>query len=386
MKLFAAVLAVLFLLGATSTDVASDVATDGYHVDPNTSATNECVSASVSDARNAGANLSIVVLVEEPPGGATTFSETTLDALGTVGTVFTVAPESIGYRDTEEFWTVAQFNAALDEANSVASDNDVVRTFVNTLTGDDAVCSNVSTAGKSGWGFLVFVLIVAGGIVFLVWRSSRSNKERKKQNLATAKEPLQAQIDAIANDILELEDEVREAANGEATDHFNLATESFTTASDRLARANSPQALLNLGYDLDVTIWRLDCAEAILDGNPTPPQPVKPEPPKPKAPPPPVDHDPDRTDDHRGGSDVAGLPKTLPEYPRREARKSQYGSDGLMAALLAMQAMQGLGGRRSGGTWTGSSGGWSGPRSSSGGRSRSSTPKNTGSRGGRRRG
>lgn len=390
MKYLAAALAMLFLLAAAPAELADEIATTGYHVDRNASATNECVSGSVSDARNAGGNMYIVVLAEEPPGGATTFSEATLNELDVTGTVFTVSPESIGYRDTEGFWSVAEFDRALDEANTVASDNDVVRTFVNTLADDDAVCSTTDIAGKSSWGFIAFVVIVVGGIAFLIWRSSRSGKRRKAAALDEAKAPIERQINDIANDILELEDEVKQAANPEATAHFNEATASFTTAQDRLATASTSPALLDLGYDLDVTIWHLDCAEAILDGNTVPAKPTKPEPPKLTQPPPPPG--PATADVSRSsGQDAArniptDLPDSLPEYQRRNQRRSQYGSEGLMTALLAMQAMKGVGGTFGGGFGGGQGTGGAGSGRGSGSKPSSKPPRSKGSRGGRRRG
>ncbi len=356
-KYLAAVLAVLFVVAATPSDIVAEVAADGFYVDSGTSATDACVSASVADARNAGGNLYVVVLVDEPSGGATTFSGGMLTSLGTTGTVFTVAPETVGYEENEAFWSTDQLNAAVDESLTVASDNDVVRTFVNTLTGESGTCSNQSTEGKSGWAWIVVFIIIIGGIGFLIWRSARSGKQKRIEELAKAKEPVQAQIDAIANDILELETEVSEANNPEATAHFNNATASFTTASDRLAAANDAGALLALSFDLDLTIWTLDCAEAVLDGNPLPDEPQRPEPPKPpvstsieSAPGPSEESERQRTD----------LPATLPEYRRRGGRQSSYGSDQMMQVLVGMAAMKGLGGLGGGVSGRPLSGGGSG--------------------------
>ncbi|KAA3635265.1 MAG: hypothetical protein DWP92_11365, partial [Armatimonadetes bacterium] len=223
-----AVLAVLFVVAATPSDLVAEVAADGFHVDSGTSATDLCVSASVADARNAGGNLYIVVLVDEPSGGATTFSGGMLTALDTIGTVFTVAPETVGFEDNEGFWSADQLNHAVDESLTVASDNDVVRTFVNTLTGGNAKCSNQSTEGKSGWAWIVVFIIIIGGIGYLIWRSVRSGKQQQIADLAEAKQPVQAQIDAIANDLLELEMEVAQAGNPAATAYYNDATASFT--------------------------------------------------------------------------------------------------------------------------------------------------------------
>ncbi|MEZ5174831.1 MAG: hypothetical protein R2823_01310 [Acidimicrobiia bacterium] len=368
-----ALVALVFVVAATPSDLVDAVGSNGFHVDSGTSATDQCVSASVSDARNAGGNLYVVVLADEPSGGATTFSGGMLTELGTVGTVFTVAPETVGYEDNEGFWSGTQLDAAVAEALTVASDNDVVRTFVNTLTGEDAVCSNQSVEGKSGWAWLVVMIIVVAGIIFLVWRSVRHGKKRTATDLAQAKEPIQAQIDAIANDILDLEQEIAEAGNAEASAFFSNATASFATASDRLAAADHAGSLLDLSYDLDVTIWELDCAEAILDGNPKPPRPQRPEPstmPPPTETPPPNESAPTR----------AELPARLPEYhrsqyQRRGQRQSSYASSQTLEMLLGAAAMTGLGG--------GFSGSGSGAETSRGGSPR--TPGPTGSTGRARR-
>ena len=56
----------------------------------------------------------VVVLAEEPPGGATTFSDSTLDLLG-VGYVVTVAPETVGYASDGNGWTQDELDEAVDE-------------------------------------------------------------------------------------------------------------------------------------------------------------------------------------------------------------------------------------------------------------------------------
>ncbi|MCZ7531928.1 MAG: hypothetical protein M5U23_00715 [Acidimicrobiia bacterium] len=178
-KYVAALFAVLFVVAATPSDLVAEVATDGFHVDSGTSATDLCVSASVADARNSGGNLYVVVLVDEPSGGAKAFSGGMLTALDTTGTVFTVAPETVDYEENEGFWSTDQLNAAVDVSRTAASDNDVVRTFVNTLTGESGICSNQSIEGKSGWAWIVVFIIIIGGIGFLIWQSIWSNKRNQ---------------------------------------------------------------------------------------------------------------------------------------------------------------------------------------------------------------
>ncbi len=350
---FAGMLALVLATAATPADVVDDVAVNGYHVDSRTSATDECVSGAVADARNSGANLYIVVLVEEPNGGATTFSGALLTQLDTVGTVFTVAPETVGFEDNEGRWSADELNAAVDESLTVASDNDVVRTFVNTLTGLDSMCSNSSTEGKSGWAWMIVMVMIVGAVIFFIVRSVRQSASKGRSEL---RDKIQDQIDAIANDILDLEDEVRSSGNAEATRFFDDATRSFTTASDRLQAAETAQDIIDLGFDLDVTIWQLDSAEAILDGNEMPPKPEKPQPPPPQtsrttgAASTPVAKPRDIDPTIRTGTPI---PTSLPEYTRRQNRSSSYSSQDLLQAVLAGQAMTGMGRSPSSTTRTG---------------------------------
>ena len=379
MKYLVALFSLVFVVAAAPSDIASEVATTGFHVDSGTSATEICVSESVADARFSGGNLSIIVLVDEPAGAATTFAGAMLSELDVPGTVFVVAPESLGFEEDESFWSTEELEAAQETSDTAASDNDVVRTFVNTLTGGSGTCSSASVAGKSSWGPIAFFLIVLGGIGFLIWRSARSAKGRKAKGLSEAKVPVQNQIDAIANDILEIETEVEEAANPEATRHFIEATQAFAMAGEKLAAAQDAASLVELSFELDLTIWRLDCAEAILDGNPPPPQPVKP---KPAVPPPIQASTASTTGTSRTATTTTRMPTSLPQYQRRDARRSQYGADDMLRTVLAMQAMKGLGGRRAGSSSTSRSSSSSGPRSST---SMSSSKSRTRTRGGLRR-
>jgi hypothetical protein len=179
MKFIVALLAVVFVIAATPTEIAPQVAVDGFHVDPTVSATDECVEAAVQDARSYGGNLYVVVLADEPDGGATAFSAGLLQLVGEDATVFTVAPSSVDYADSQEFWTVEALDQALAASKQVASDNDVVRTFVNNLTVGDEVCANSSTEGKSGWAYLVMFVIIGGGILFLTGRSIVNTRRKR---------------------------------------------------------------------------------------------------------------------------------------------------------------------------------------------------------------
>jgi hypothetical protein len=325
--------AILFVMAAAPSEVAPIIDVQGYFIEEGSGATDASISRSVSDARTAGGALSVVVLADEPPGGATTYSGAVLTELAvSSGTVLTVAPETIGVESVDDIWSIEEIDVALDLALEGGTADEIVSLFVEGLT-------NPPSSGGGGLMVLLIIAAVIGGIVFLIWRSGRAAKEAKASALTAAKAGVQSQIDAIANDILELEDEIAEAGAGEASDYFHEAAGSFASAAERLLAASDPQTVVDLGFDLDVTIWKLDCAEALLDGNLLPHEPIKPVPAPEPA--------PVRTPE--GISDVPrSLPDSLPEYDRRAQRQSSYGSNDLMQTLLAAAAMSGVGGSRRG--------------------------------------
>ena len=171
MRYVAVAFALFFVVAAGASDFTSEVTSDGFHVDPTVSATDECVEGAVADARSDGSDMYIIVLAIEPDGGATAFSSEMLQTLDREATVFTVAPRTVDYADSQGLWTAQELDAALAASKQVASDNDVVRTFVNELTDGDGVCANSSTDGKSGWAYLVMFAMILGGLIYLIFRS-----------------------------------------------------------------------------------------------------------------------------------------------------------------------------------------------------------------------
>ena len=224
--------------------------------------------------------------------------------------------------------------------------------FVDSLLGVDE--------GGGGNGlliFLVFILVVGGGIAFLVWRGNRSAQRKAADALAEMKGETQKQIDALANDILDDEDEVRESGDAGAADRFDKATAIYTEASDRLARATTPQQVVDIAGDVDEAIWHLDCAEAMLDGSPLPEKPERPtvHEPEPPSRPATTPQGPFTSNAPPTSSTTTGVPSLEP-YQRRQTRRSSFGADEMMKAMLAMQAMNAMGGGRRGSSRRSSSG------------------------------
>jgi hypothetical protein len=329
-------LAVL-LLAAAPADVVSDLETRGFYVEEGSTADPAAVSNAVADARNDGGRLNVVVLAEEPGGGATTFSDAVLDLLA-AGTVLTVAPETVGFASIGDVWSLDELDAAVDASLGAATDTGVVETFVATLIGAP-VGEAPAPSGGSLLPLLLILVAVAAVIGFFVWRSSAGRKTADAARLAEVRAAASAKLDDIANDILGLEDEIATAANEEARTFYEQASETYSEALSAAERAQTPQQLLELSTKLDEAIWQLDCAEAILDGKPPPPKPAPPPPPE-----------------------VAAQPQAVPEtttpspgYARRTTRRSSPVGSDLTQTILTMIAVGALTGRRTpfGGSWSG---------------------------------
>lgn len=267
---------------AQSPDEATDALFDqGYYLGPGVSISESGVSDLVRDAANTGASIRLVVLDEEPPGGAPSFATAVLDRLGT-GTVIVLTEDGfVGY-DTAEF-ARGEVEAALDAADAAGgSDLAYLRNVVRTLTGAVAptptseLSEPAPAAGGGGGGsgliFLLVIVAVIGLVIFFVVRSSRKTR---KSELDRAREEIQSQLDAMANDVLDLADRVKVSEGAEARSHFEKGSATYSAATDAFDEAESLEQLEALSSQLDDAAWELDAAEAILEGEDPPPKPAK---------------------------------------------------------------------------------------------------------------
>jgi hypothetical protein len=351
MKRIFALAATVFLLAATPQEALPGLEADGYYIEPGSNATEQVVSDAVFEGRAEGGRLYIVVLADEPPGGATTFSDSTLDLLGE-GYVVTVAPETVGWVG-EGFWSAEEMNAAVDASLSAGtSDDAVVEIFIETLVNQPSPGGGGSDGEASGGGISIGWVLLAAAVVIGVWMllSRRNRDKRIAKSLEEVRALAKAKLDEVANDILEMEDEVALSENVEAKEHYQRASAMYAQAIDDNSRASSVREMLEVSEELDLAIWELDCAEALLDGKPKPP---KPEPATtqalpPVTPPPPVP-------EGHGGM-PPGVPGTVDQFDRRPQRQSS-GSNEMLTMLMTMMAM---GGMRGGGGFGGGFGGFGG--------------------------
>ncbi len=355
-------------LAATLSEVVDDAATTGYHLDSGVSINDGDATQVVSTARNNGSRFYLIVLGDTPLGGDTVYAESVYDELGiAAGTVLVLSPDDVGWFTNDEGFSEADLEAALQYANDEGGDDAVfANNFVNALFGATAEpattaaassSSSSSSSGGGGAGLIWFLVIVGGIALLLFWLVRRGKKQTVNaaaEQMAKARAAIQKKVDDIANDILDMEDEVRVADNAEVHDNYNKASDTYRELGDRLQQADTPAALLDISNDLDVAIWQLDCAEALLDGKPKPP---KPEPKQIEQPQPAPDG-------------RVTIPAPRPDYQRRPSRRSSYMGPGMMEILIGVagQVLAGGGARRRN---SGGLGGLFGTRSGS---RRSSTP------------
>jgi hypothetical protein len=380
-------------LAAEEIDVARDINSQGFYVDSGAAIRDADISRLVEHASFEGEFVYFAVLDDNPSGGATFFADGVADRIDD-GLLVVLTPESVGYGGNTTY-SVSEIESALDTADAAGgNDLEYLTTFIEALTGTpvgDPVGSGAGSAttvassgtaepqpatssSGGGNGFLWFLVIVAAVGLFLWWMMRRSKKRQAQppamnDRIVQARAVVQKQIDDVANDVLDLAEEVQVADNPQASQYYELASATYAAVSDEFADAKDPQSIIDLSQRLDEAIWQLDAAEAILDGNPIPPKPVKervviePEPklttPQPQRP-------------------------SYPTYDRRPTRRSSYGGSGLFDILIGVgSVLASTRGRRGGGGLFGggSGGGLFGNRSQTT-QPRRSTPAKKGSSGG----
>ena len=355
MKRFIALSATVFLLAATPQEALPGLEADGYYIEPGSNATEQVVSDAVFDGRADGGRLYVVVLADEPPSGAVTFSDSTLDLLEE-GYVLAVAPETVGWAGDGSFWTAEQMDAAVDASLTASSDDAVVEAFIETLVAQPATGGGGGEDQSSGGGISIGWVLLAAAVVIGIWMlvSRRNRGKRIARSMEEVRAMAKGKLDEVANDILEMEDEVAMSDNAEVKEHYQRASAMYAKAIDDNTKATSVREMLEVSEELDLAIWELDCAEALLDGKPKPAKPAPPVPEQVTPPPPPVPG---------GQGQPPGTPGTVDQFDRRPQRQSS-GSNDMLTMLMTMMAM---GGMRGGGGFGGGFGGFRGGGGSMGG-------------------
>lgn len=274
--IFSAVALVFLVAAAQPADVAPVLQAQGFFVEDGSDADPDAVEDAVAAARFEGGHLSVAVLAVEPSGGATIYAENTLDAMGGRGTVFVVAPETVGWGSEGDIYTREQLDEATDVSLNGSSDTEVVELFVATLIGQPVGGAEPGGGVGLPLGWIFLLIVIAGGAL-VFWLSSRSSKKDAEEAIESARAEVKKRLDAVANDIIDLEDEVTASTDPAARVLYESATAAYAQALDTYEGAASPEELITTAEELDMAIWRLDSVEALLDGEAPPPKPVKPQ-------------------------------------------------------------------------------------------------------------
>lgn len=245
---------------------------DGVYVAQGLSVSEGDLGNAVNRARNAGLGLYVVLLDENPGSGAAAFADSVLNQLGT-GTVLVLSASSEGMSSSEFDQTAIE--RALDAGFAAGGgDTGYVNAVVDSITGTSSPSSGGGSGGGSG---LIIMLVIVGGLVLLVWwviRKSKKTSERRRGSLiGEARGEIKAQLDAMANTILDISDIVSASTSSEDNKYLDKAGVTYSAALESYEEANDLRALEDLSDRLDEARWQLDAASAISEGRPVPEKP-----------------------------------------------------------------------------------------------------------------
>lgn len=269
-------------LAQTVDEVADQVGDAGFFIEAGLTADPSAISDDVARARNGGLRFGVVLLDEDPAGGAVTFAEAVLDRIGN-GTVLVLSATGDGMVSTEVDQTAIGLAldrgaAAAEAAPAGQGDEAYVDAAVGSLLassgrGDDQA---PSSGGGSGTG-LIILLVIVGGLVLLVWfaiwRGKKSSVASHARQVDTARTEIRSQLDAMANILLEITDLVSASTTSQDDTYLRQASATYTEAEEAYGTATDVGALEALADRLGEARWQLDAAAAIALGHEPPPQP-----------------------------------------------------------------------------------------------------------------
>lgn len=132
-------------------------------------------------------------------------------------------------------------------------------------------------SGEITWEFMasLAVLLIVGlvAVAVLTLRRRRRQRDAEQGLLQRTRAVVRQQLDAVADDILELEGMVWVASNDQALAHYRHAASAYAVISGEFELAKTVQDLTALAAQLDTAISQLDTAKAILGRSPTPLEP-----------------------------------------------------------------------------------------------------------------
>jgi hypothetical protein len=261
--LLSVVLAAGPAVGQSVEEIVADLSLRHYYLEPGTDVAVNDIEALAADHPG----LNFVALAADVTDGADALAAELLDRLGE-GTVIVLTPGEVGAVSFD--YSDRELGNALDAV--VAASNQ------GFLDGFATFASSLSSGFP--WVPVLVVGIPVSLIGFAMWSSGRRRKRSADRRREQARAEIRSQMDVIATQILKLADDPRLEDQPAAEAHYRSASETFQQAETRLAGATTEAALEDLSDDLDRARWDLESATALIEGRPTPPEPVdeKPQP------------------------------------------------------------------------------------------------------------
>lgn len=273
-------------LGADPDDILVELEFRNYAAEQGTTVDINGLEELIADVDAVERDLYFVVLRSDPAGGNDLFAGRLIDGQ-LAGTVVVISPNEIGASSSvfDDDAVADAIDAAFDEfldRNDIGAFGAFSRALPESSQGETEPTAAVaepgsnappSSDGGGGGLFLVFMLIIVGGIVFVVWRNSRRDKQVVEGRLDEAKDEIKGQMDVIANEILDLSDRVTVADDDQALAFFREANDTYSEVSKAAETAADLGGLEALSDRLDRARWQLEAAEALIEGRDVPPEP-----------------------------------------------------------------------------------------------------------------
>jgi hypothetical protein len=274
--------AVPALAQVSPSEVAAEARDRGFFVEDGVSVDESRISDAVARAGTQGIRFYVVILDEDPSGGAGTFAGAVLDRIGS-GTVLVLSASEEGMESTR--FSGSTLERALDAGfEAGGGDEGYLSGVVDSLTGavggttDTPGSGEASDGGGSNTGLFILLAMVGGLVllvVFVVRRQKKAAERSEERSVEEARREIKGQLDAMANTILDITDRVSASESKEDNQFLEDAGSTYSKVLEEFEGAGDLRTLEALSDRLDEARWQLDAAAALADGKPAPPKPKK---------------------------------------------------------------------------------------------------------------
>ncbi len=271
-------------------EVVDAVREDGFYIETGADADPSEITQLVLDAPG----LAVVVLGSDDPDGSNFAAKQVADELGGDATVLVVSPGEVGASSGpfREGALDTALDIAIERFDQGATTGGAARAFAESLglvgvqpaavqpaqTVSDS--DSGSGGGGGGGGLLIFLLVIVVVIGGLFWFSKRKAQQVDAGEVDRARDEIRAQLQLVADDIVENEDSVGVSGNEQAVQYFREANEAYVSVSERVDSTTNLLDLAGLNDEIDRARWQLEASQALVEGRDIPPEP---EPEKPSA-------------------------------------------------------------------------------------------------------